>query len=812
MTTPLAGLVVVDLSSGIAGGYCTKALVDGGAEVVKVEGPGGDALRGLEWATSAGEGLDSGLFEFLGCSKRSVVVAPHDAADLALARTLLRAADIVVWSPGSEVADLDEFKPVAIRALAPAAIVASITPFGLDGPWSGRAANELTLQAWSGGISGRGDPRWPPVHCGGQPGQWLAGITAAVGILTAHYRSAAVGVGELVDVSVLDTLTLMLQMYPVTIRTARESQGLPAPLTPTRSIGIPAIEAGLDGWVGFMVATAWMWESFCVLVEHPEWLDDSSLYSYAGRQQRREEIETATREWVGERTVEEVLENAAALRVPVAPVGNGQNVTDFDHFRSRGFYLANPAGRFLQPDVPYTLGKSDGRRPPTAAPRLGAHTDSERGNRRPARTRSGARRARALPFSGLRVADFTAFWAGPIVGHYLAMMGAEVIHVESPRHPDGIRGHSIKSTADERWWEYTPMFHGPNTNKRGVTIDMGTDRGRQVARRLISACDIMLENYSPRVMEQWGLEYEAVRHIRPDIIFVRMPAFGLRGPWKERTGYAQTMEQVSGMAWVTGFPEGPPHVPNGACDPLAGTHATFALLLALEHRRRTGEGMQVEVAMVGGALNVAAQQAIEYQTSGRLIERTGNHGLGVPHNLYRVRGVDRFGRPDCWVAIAVETDEQWLDLCEAIGQDCWAHDKTLRTSEGRRGREDEIDADLGGWCSAHSGDEVVDALWARGVPVAKVMPADATDSLAHHQARGLFEAVGHPLVGRELHIGYPARLSGGPSSLHRSPAPTLGQDNEAVLGGIVGLSQTELDVLERDAIIGTRLVGEHRTR
>jgi crotonobetainyl-CoA:carnitine CoA-transferase CaiB-like acyl-CoA transferase len=487
-------------------------------------------------------------------------------------------------------------------------------------------------------------------------------------------------------------------------------------------------------------------------------------------------------------------------------------VTGYDHFVDRRFYLPNPRRGFLQPDVPYTLTGSIERRAPEPAPNLGEHTEQERARPRAAKVARASTGAAPLPFEGIRVADFTAFWAGPIVGHFLAMLGAEVIHVESPKYPDAIRGHSLKTTEDDRWWEYSPMFHGPNTNKLGVTIDMTSEKGRTLARRLIAECDVMLENYSPRVMEQWGLDYEAVRQIRPDIVFVRMPAFGLTGPWRDRTGYAQNMEQASGLAWITGFPDGPPHAPNGMCDPLAGTHATAALLIALEHRRETGEGSQVEVAMIGGALNVAAEQVIEYQSYGHLMQRGGNHGLGAPHNLYLTKDLDAAGRSDVWVAIAVETDDQWDALRQALGDPTWARDPILATAVGRVTAQAELDKQLTEWCQERPSKEIVDLLWSAGVPVGLVVAPGDTDLLPHHQARNTFEELEHPLVGKELHLGYPVRFSAGPDRVHRSSAPTLGQHNEEVFGGLLGLSDAEMAELENSDVIGTRLLGDHRIR
>jgi len=828
-------MLVADLSSGVAGGYCTKALADGGAEVVKLEPPDGDPLR--RWAIGgvADPAAGGPLFQYLSCSKQSVVVDVCDPSDLAGARRLLGAADVIVWTPGTALAARADFSPAALHAAYRRAVVVAVTPFGLGGPWADRPASDLTLQCWAGAVFSRGAPDRPPVQIGGRVADWLGGLFAAVGVLTAWQRAAVAGEGELLDVSVLESLVLTGQMYGATKQSTVPPGGRPAPeRQPTRAVMIPSVERAADDWVGFMVATATMWESFCVLVEHPEWTTDERLYAYAGRALRRGELEAAIADWAGGRTAADVLAAADLLRVPAAPIGNGATVTGFDHFVARRFYVTNPGNGLLQPDVPYTLAASAARRAPEPAPALGAHGRAaglgpcRSGSQRPERSdrsrrpvRSGRAaggtggQRRPLPLEGIRVADFTAFWAGPIVGHLLAMMGADVIHVESVRRPDGIRGHTVVTTADDRWWEWTPQFHGPNTNKRSLTLDMSRPEGRALARRLVAHCDVMAENYAPRVIDHWGLGWEEVRELQPGLVFLRMPAFGLDGPWRDRTGYAQNMEQCSGMAWMTGFPDGPPHVPNGMCDPLAGTHATLALLLALEHRRRTGEGMLVEVPMVGGALNVAAEQVLEYQAFGHLMVRDGNRGpAAAPQNLYRCADLEGDelggGPPDDWVAVAVETDEQWAALCEVVGDPPDA--ERCRTPAGRRAAHDEIDRWLGAWCRVRSSAKVVDALWPAGVPVAPVLAPAQVQHLEQLADRGFLETVTHPVVGDQLHYGYPVRFGGGPRRLHRSPAPTLGQHNREILVGLLGITEDELQRLEAAEIIGTDLLGEHRTR
>ena len=209
-----------------------------------------------------------------------------------------------------------------------------------------------------------------------------------------------------------------------------------------------------------------------------------------------------------------------------------------------------------------------------------------------------------LPLAGVSIVDLTAFWAGPSATHSLAAFGADVIKVESIQRPDGIRYSGGMRTDVDDWWEYGWVFHAMNTNKRSVTLDLESDDGIRLFKTLVSQADAVIENFSPRVMNQFGLAADVLLELNPDLVVVRMPAFGLIGPWRDRVGFAPTMEQIAGLAWVTGMPEGPPIAPRGACDPLAGVHAAFALLAALEFAGQTGRGQLVEVPMIESVLNV----------------------------------------------------------------------------------------------------------------------------------------------------------------------------------------------------------------
>ena len=797
MQLPLDGYTVIDLSVGIAGAYCTKLLSDGGADVVKVEPPEGDPLR--RWSASGAHiaaGEDGALFSFLAGSKHSVVVDPEKPDDIKLLRTLLDTADAVVWSRGSAVVALDEFAPTALTAAYSHLTVTAITPFGLEGPWADKPATEFTTQAWSGGVIGlgRGAQDRAPLFVAGQIGEWLAGAYAAAGTMATR--------SGLVDVSMLEAQVLGLTYYSVSFIDA-----LDRPFRDRRRLTIPGVATAADGLVALGCGTAQQWFDLCAMVGHDEWIDEQSDLSITEQANiHAEEIY----EWVRENKVDDILDLSSAFRIPNAPVGNGANVTSFDQFVERRTFVTNPRDGFTQPGPPYRATPSLVRAP-QPAPRLGEHTDHHRSRvrsrgREIAKTTTGNAISRRLPFDGVRVLDMTSFWAGPSCTHVLAQLGAEVIHVESTARPDGTRLIAGVPITEDQWWERSPIFSGLNTNKKSVTLDIRNPRGVDLLRRLLTTCDVIVENYTPRVLDQIGLDFDTVRQLRPDAIMMRMPGFGLDGPWRDKPAFAYVIEDASGITWLTGHPDQNPVEPYAVGDPNAGVHGLNALMLALEHRRRTGEGVLIEAAMVDAALNVAAEQVIEYSAYGNLLQREGNRGpAAAPQNLYRTSQLDEFGRPDDWVAIAVATDEQWTHLVAALGDPDWATDE-FTTAAGRRRHHDEIDERLSEWCGARTGDEIVETLWDAGVPVAKVMQPHRVGDLPQLVHRGFYERVDHPVNPTARHSTLPMRISTGPQQYHRAPAPLLGQHNHEVLSGL-GLGDDEIAELEEQVIIGTAPAG-----
>ena len=792
---PLNGYEVVDLSTGIAGAYCTKLLADGGADVIKVEAPEGDPLR--RWSASGADippGDDGALFSYLACSKHSVVADPD--TDVDFVNALLADADAVVWSRGSTVAEHSAFAPAEIHRVHPHLTVTAITPFGLDGPWQDRPATEFTLQAWSGGIVGlgRGSADRAPVFVGGQVGDYLAGAYGSVATLASRMRGAA----ELIDLSMLEAQILGLTYYPVSY-----FEMLGRPWRDARRLTVPGIARAKDGLIEIGCGTAQQWFDLCAMTGHPDWIDEESPLSITEQANEKSEDLYA---WVESQTVDEIRDLATAFRIPNAPVANGANIESLDHFQARGSFVANPRDGFTQPGPPYRMQPAF-LRAPHPPPRLGEHTEQYRRNgrlgRESARGNTETSISAKLPFEGLRVLDMTTFWAGPSCTHMLAMLGAEVIHVESTRRPDGTRLIAGIPITEDQWWEKSPIFSGLNTNKKGLTLDLQSVAGREVLMRLIATCDVIAENFTPRVLDQIGLDFAAVQAVRPDAIMLRMPGFGLDGPWRDNPAFAYVIEAASGISWLTGYPDRNPYEPYSVGDPNAGVHALNALLLALQHRRRTGQGVHIEAAMVDAALNVAAEQVIEYSAYRALLQRAGNRGpTAAPQNLYRTNEIDEFGRRDCWVAVAVATDDQWAGLSEALGRPDWAADPALATADGRRRHHARIDEHLNAWCETRTGDEIVAALWSHGVPVAKVMQPHRQSELPQLAARGFFEDVDHPVNARTPHSTMPFTSTRGPDRVHAQSAPLLGQHNRELLSEL-GLSDKDIDELEATGVIGT---------
>ncbi|OAN36863.1 CaiB/BaiF CoA transferase family protein [Mycolicibacterium iranicum] len=794
---------VVEVGSEISAPYCTKLLVDLGAEVYKVEPTtAADPLR--EWGPKLGGGVDhSALFEYLNAGKRGFPIDFGSTSDGAAFHDLVAEADLLVENLGPEHEGrwnlgLD---PDSLARLNPRLAVVRISSFGQLGPLRDRQTTPLTLQAAAGWVNERESGR-TPVQAGARIPEYIAGSYAAMGALTA-LRIAAAGLDRPVevDLSVFEALLSTLP-YPMLLAERLIKMGLPGNAKGAPMLGI--VRAA-DGWIGINCLTGQHWLDVCAMMGLPEFGEHQISIMIGGPE--REEFFEKARPWLESMTVADLVDLSQALRIPAAPVTDGESILACPQYAERGFFIEAPheaseAG-FLRPGAPFRLSKTPAL-PPRPAPRLAsdAHGPNEAPGSEQRRSDSFSASPPAevtLPFAGLKVFDLSTFWAGAYLTCYLGALGADVVKVESIQRPDGHRYSGSLLRDGDDWYERGPLWQGTNLNKRDITLDLSSETGRELALKMASEADVVVENFSPRVVEQFGLDYDSLAKVNPDVIMVRMPGFGLEGPWRDYVGWALNIEQLSGMSSATGYADGPPCNLQGPADPIAGVHATVALLAALEHRARTGEGQLIEVAQIEVGAAVTAEPVIEYSLTGRVRSREGNR-----HRTY-AQGVYQTAVDDEWVAISVRDDSDWVAVAEVLGEQDLRADARFATSQARLDNHDAFDDVLTAWTRTRTPADIAEELGCRGVPAERLLSADRMYDVEQLDARGFYEELEHPITGRHRFPGWPFRIAPGPDRHHRSVAPTLGQHNSEVLAA-VGLSEAHIAALRDQKVIGESLL------
>jgi len=790
----LRGLRVVEIAGDIAGPYCGKLLAELGAEVTKIEPIAGDPLRA--WGPFPGgvpRSDRSGLFEYLNAGKRGVTLDLEAAGGLEAARSLIEGSDVLIdgLPPGS--LDRSGLGGPALQAIRPGLVVVRISRFGQDGPWRDRGATPLTLQAAAGWITNRAPDR-PPVQAGARIPEYIPGAYAALGALTALRSRSTRAVTE-VDVSMLESLLTTLP-YPMLIFEKLRRLGLP---TNTRAAPILGIVEAADGRIGINCLTGQHWIDVCALLGLPEFGQHQIAVMMGAPE--RDEFFAKAKPWLAERTVDEIVEVCQAMRLPAAPVGDGATVLDIPQYSARGFFTegGGEGWSFQRPGVPYRLSRTPALRlqgaPPLGAPLTSISTSAE-----PSDPRPFAEASADAPFADLKVLDLSTFWAGAYLTCYLGAFGADIMKIESIQRPDGHRYSGAFPHEGDDWYERSVIWQGTNLDKRDLTLDLSSERGRELARQLAAEADVVVENFSPRVVEEFGLDYESLVEIKPDIILVRMPGYGLEGPWRDFVGWALNIEQLAGMADVTGYPDGPPCNLQGPADPIVGMHAGVALLAALEHRRRTGEGQQIEVAQIEVAACVTAEPVIEYSMNGAVRPREGNRQRGYAQGVYPTNA------DGDWVAISVRNDADWTGLVEAMGRPELLGDSRFASADARQTAHDAFDEVVAEWTRTRSANEIVDALQQRHLPAEQVLTPERMYDQPQLAARGFYEKFEHPVTGLNRYPGWPFRITPGPSHHHRWAPPTLGQHNDEILRSL-GLSDDEIEELRLKRVIGNRPIG-----
>ena len=813
------GVTVVELGGGVASAYCGRLLAGAGANVVTCEPAGGSPLRSARPLLPNGR---SALFEYLGMYKRSAVVA-----DVDLDR-LIATADIVIDEVDVEAGKTPaavEARIQRFRALNPRLVAVVCSPFGLTGPYADRRSSDLVDWAMSGYSAITGDPDREPLQAGGPWCAYVNGLTASVGAMVALRTAEHTGRGQLVDVAAMDAMTALHQ-WSIVLATHQGVRKRRSGNRHAESFHPLGILPCKDGAVCIAVSSPAQWEGFCLALEMPELLDDERFATGGDRFDNSVELDAIILPWLLARPRREIVERLQECNVPTSPVLDVLSVQDDEQLADRGFWQSLPhlGEGVVAPSLPVRGPVLGNGRP--RAPEFGEDTDTvlaALGPRElavPSRAPSTAASPPALPLEGVRMVELSIAWAGPLAGRFFADLGADVIRVEHPgargnglrpdgspmRAPEGWRWGELPPPAyragifpdadpGERPWNRNGPFNKMQRNKRSLALDLQDESGREVFRRLLAEADILLDNYRPRALDRLGFDFEAVAAINPRIVRISMSGYGSTGPYRDRGSWGPILEAHSGLAATTGYEGGGP-VKQGAAFPdgIGGLTGTFALLDALRERDRTGRPVYVNLSQLESYVSIGGEFVVAASASAEPPERRGNRSLTfAPQGVYPCRGDDN------WVATTVQSDDAWKALVALIDRPALT-DPSLGAESERRRRHDAIDAEIAAWTSSRDAGEVAELLQQAGVAAGPALSNLEMVADPHLRARNMIVPIDHPDAGRREFPGFPIHLSEAPVERFAG-APTLGQDNKAILRDLLGYSGDEYTALLSAGVI-----------
>ena len=403
-----------------------------------------------------------------------------------------------------------------------------------------------------------------------------------------------------------------------------------------------------------------------------------------------------------------------------------------------------------------------------------------------------------LPLEGIRIVDLTMVWGGPYATRILGDMGAEVIKIESVENYDLLRTYVFLPQGTERPHNKSAYFNHYNRNKMGVSLNLAKRRGIELFKKLVKMSDVVIENYRADVMEKLGLTYEVLKEVKPDIIMVSLPGHGKTGPERNNYAYGTHVEQIAGLVSITGYRDG--YIQRAGIsygDPISGVAAAGAVATALHYRRLTGKGQFIDLSQRENLTRLIGDAVMDWTMNQRMWPCIGNrHSSMAPHGCYRCKGEDE------WVTIAVETDKEWQSFCQALDNPQWSREEKFADSLSRWQNQDELDKYIEEWTVRRTPDEVMHILQDAGVAAGVVMDCKALLADPHLNERGFWEMQTHPDAGTWRMEGPTYRLSKTPAHIRMS-APSFGQHNDYLFRELLGLSDREIEQLEKEEIIGS---------
>lgn len=806
MLDPYRVLDLTDVRGQIAG----MILADLGADVVRVEPPGGSAARRAGPSLREGPESERSLsFAAYNRGKRSVELDLASDGGRAAFLGLVAGADFVLDSGPPSLLDDAGLGFDTLERHNPRVVHVRVTPFGSDGPYAEQPAADLTLAALGGPMSLQGDSDRAPLRLS-VPQVWRhAGAEAAVAALVAHARMRTTERAVFADVSAQSVMTWTMLNGAVAHAIQGkdfERSGSALQIGPK---GLALVHRASDGYIvtlrtaaAFQKLLPWLLEDGVI---DPAWVEREDWSTYDYRVFRggelavpREELWAVFDRFYARHSKAELFRRGLEMDLTHAPVQTIDDLVEFDQLRDRAYFIARdlPDGSRVQ--APGAFAKAEGVRVGGPAPRLGEHTreilDELAGApRAPAEVQETLA---ALPLAGLKVVDFSWVGVGPISAKVLADHGADVLRVESQARPDDLRTAGPHLDGKPGW--NRSHFYGEfNTSKRSLGLDLKNEQAGEVRRRLLAWADVVLESFTPGTAARLGIGYEQARAANPGVVMASTCLMGQSGPVARMAGYGYHAAAVAGFYELTGYPDRPPVGPwNAYTDTVAPRFLAATLLAAIDHQRRTGEGRYIDLGQMEAALQFLAPEMMSRQATGETYPRRENRSRdAAPQGAYPCAGEDE------WCAIAVESDEQWRSLREALGDPAWARADDLARVEGRLEAHDRLDAEISRWTRERSAQAVMDALWAAGVPAGRVQRS--RDLLADPQLRhrGFHHEHEHGEMGRVPYSGHAFRISGyqhGP----RFAAPLLGEHSFEVLTETLSFSDEEAAELIAAGAVG----------
>jgi crotonobetainyl-CoA:carnitine CoA-transferase CaiB-like acyl-CoA transferase len=804
---PLGGARVVECGQGVSAAFAAKLLSQLGAEVIKVEPPEGDLTRRRGPFPEDTPDLNrSGLFMYLNANKLGVMLDLTTAADRARLLSLLAGADMLIHNVPPAARDAAGLNSAALSQALPHLIVSTISPFGDTGPRAHYRAYELNVIHAGGPASANlaaSDPALAPAKLFGHQADFQGGLHGALVTLAAFYYRLKSGRGQVVDVSQQEILAPMIELnWPFYSYAGKEITRLGGRFNPQ-----PAdVFECADGKVLMTIYGEHIWRRFVEFMGNPQWARQEIYQDAFGRVEHGEEVRLKVAEWTSNWKVADLCRGLQKLPAPIEPVYTIADVYNDPHMRERRVFVQMPIGAGRSVPVPGSAlrlkGVPESNRP---APALGEHSvsvfEAARGGswarNKEMRPIDPADRARADgPLAGVRVLDFTWVWAGPYGALQMAHLGADVIRVESARRPCMYR-NTLPMADDIRDLNRAGGFNQWNQGKRSIALDLTKPEAVEITKQLVRHCDAVVENFAAGSIARMGLGYETLKQFRPDLIMLSMAGYGQTGPYSTHLSFGALIEAMSGFTLLNGY-KGRRTRSSGLAypDPTSGVFGAVAMVAALIHRARTGEGQHIDLAMLESVLSLMPEALLEYAIGGRLLEPIDNHDPWMaPHNCYKALGNEHM-----WVSIAVGTDDEWRALCGAIGQPALADDPRFVTAALRKQNEAELDRIIETWTASRDRWEITEKLQAAGVAAFPNLGAKDLVEDPHMKARGYHVQLPHPVVGTRIHAGIGWKMSATPCHV-RKAAPMLGEDTDTILKSLLGYSSQEIERLRQKDVL-----------